>query len=89
MIELNEKWAIEVGPREHDFILVERKVGKTRDGDDKITESRTFHPSYEAIATKLMKRECMNAMEAAQNLNQLIDAVKQAEAEITKTIRGR
>lgn len=83
MIKLSEKWAIESGPHKHDYSLVERREGKKRDtGEPTVTEKRTYHPTLEQVYNKLVKSECIEAIDASKDLQELIDTLNQVKQEI-------
>lgn len=83
MIELSKKWAIESGPQNHDYSLVERREGRNRkSGEPTVTEKRTYHPTLSQIYDKLVKSECIDALDASENLQELIDTLNQVKQEI-------
>lgn len=83
MIELSTKWSIESGPQKHDYSLVERREGTNRNtGEPTVTEKRTYHPTLSQIYDKLVKYECIDALDASENLQELINILNQVKQEI-------
>lgn len=85
MIELSKKWAIESGPHKHDYSLVERREGNKRDtGELTVTEKRTYHPTLEQVYNKLVKSECIEAIDSSKDLQELIDTLNAIKRELMK-----
>lgn len=87
MIRLSEQWAIEEGSRQFDFCLVQFKEGKTRDGQSKISETRTYHPNLKQIAHKIATVNAIAACKECESVDQMIEAMEKVEKSITENVK--
>lgn len=88
-MKINERWSIAKG--NDCFVVVEARQGRNpKTGEATTTESRTFHPTIEQCARKIVRSETLDQAEqddlwqAVMNIqkatNRFIDAIQEQSA---------
>ena len=86
-IALSDKWSINVGPRGYDYELIETFDSiNVKTKEPTVGTRKTYHPSLEQCISKLMKQESLSAIEAADNLKEVAEMLKEAERMVLEKI---
>jgi hypothetical protein len=82
-IQLSDTWHINVGPRGYDYELVEEyDTFHPRTKEATIGTRKSYFPSLQQCVNKLMKQESLEAIEAAENLKEVVEMLDKAEEHI-------
>lgn len=80
MIKLHPNWDLDND--KYQWILINKREGKDKDGNTKTHEDKTFHRTLDQVNEKILNEE----MKAAEDLTMLLSVVNNVSRTMTKTL---